>query len=268
MPVSRKTAEAAAVSRDPSLPYWRSECGRATVYVGDCREVLAALEAEQFHAVVTDPPFSERTHRGHDSSANGHIGEGNDGANRKILGYTSWNKEIIESFISKIHPLCGGWIVCFTDHTLIPHWCNAMSGVGRYVFAPLPWYVSGSTCRLSGDGPSSWTRWIVVSRTVKQSKWGTLPGGYTQRGKQEKMGGKPVELMEAIVKDYSREGDTVLDPCMGRGSTGIACIRTNRRFIGIEIDQQCCDHAIGRLRLSLEATGARETLPPAKKMRG
>lgn len=45
---------------------------------------------------------------------------------------------------------------------------------------------------------------------------------------------KPVELMEWLIKTYSNEGDTVLDNCMGSGTTGVACVNTNRSFIGIE----------------------------------
>lgn len=45
---------------------------------------------------------------------------------------------------------------------------------------------------------------------------------------------KPVKLLEYLVKTYTNEGDTVLDNCMGSGSTGIACLNTGRRFIGIE----------------------------------
>ena len=52
MPVSKRTAEATKLQ-----PYWRSECGRATIYLGDCREVLPQLEPEQFYAVVTDAPY-------------------------------------------------------------------------------------------------------------------------------------------------------------------------------------------------------------------
>ena len=47
---------------------------------------------------------------------------------------------------------------------------------------------------------------------------------------------KPVPLLEYLIKTYSNEGDTVLDNCMGSGSTGVACVRTGRRFIGIEKD--------------------------------
>lgn len=47
---------------------------------------------------------------------------------------------------------------------------------------------------------------------------------------------KPVDLLEYLIKTYTNEGDTVLDNCMGSGSTGVACVNTSRRFIGIEMD--------------------------------
>lgn len=48
---------------------------------------------------------------------------------------------------------------------------------------------------------------------------------------------KPVALLEYLIKTYTNEGETVLDNCMGSGSTGVACINTNRNFIGIELDE-------------------------------
>lgn len=47
---------------------------------------------------------------------------------------------------------------------------------------------------------------------------------------------KPVALMEYLIKTYTNEGDTVLDNCMGSGTTGVACANTNRKFIGMELD--------------------------------
>jgi adenine specific DNA methylase Mod len=47
---------------------------------------------------------------------------------------------------------------------------------------------------------------------------------------------KPVALLEYLIKTYTNEGETVLDNCMGSGSTGVACVNTNRKFIGIELD--------------------------------
>lgn len=48
---------------------------------------------------------------------------------------------------------------------------------------------------------------------------------------------KPVPLLEYLIKTYTNEGETVLDNCMGSGSTGVACANTNRDFIGIELDE-------------------------------
>ena len=47
---------------------------------------------------------------------------------------------------------------------------------------------------------------------------------------------KPVALLEYLIRTYTNEGETVLDFTMGSGSTGVACINTNRNFIGIELD--------------------------------
>ena len=58
---------------------------------------------------------------------------------------------------------------------------------------------------------------------------------------------KPVELLEYLVKTYTSEGDTVLDNCMGSGSTGEACINTKRNFIGIELDENYFNLAKNRL---------------------
>lgn len=49
---------------------------------------------------------------------------------------------------------------------------------------------------------------------------------------------KPVALLEYLIKTYTNENDTVLDNCMGSGSTGVACVNTNRNFIGIELDEK------------------------------
>ena len=59
---------------------------------------------------------------------------------------------------------------------------------------------------------------------------------------------KPVALLEYLVKTYTNEGNIVLDNCMGSGSTGVACINTNRRFIGIELDEIYFNVAKERIR--------------------
>jgi site-specific DNA-methyltransferase (adenine-specific) len=62
---------------------------------------------------------------------------------------------------------------------------------------------------------------------------------------------KPVPLMEYLIKTYTNEGETVLDFTMGSGSTGVACVNTNRNFIGIEQDEKYFDIAQDRINSTL-----------------
>lgn len=59
---------------------------------------------------------------------------------------------------------------------------------------------------------------------------------------------KPVALLECLIKTYTNEGEIVLDNCMGSGSTGVACINTNRNFIGIEKDENYFNIACNRIK--------------------
>ena len=58
---------------------------------------------------------------------------------------------------------------------------------------------------------------------------------------------KPVALLEYLIKTYTNEGDTVLDNCMGSGSTGVACVNTNRNFIGYELNEKYFEIAEKRI---------------------
>ena len=218
--------------------------GNAELWHGDCIEILPKLP--KVDAVITDPPYSERTHKGHDGGSIPAV----DGADRQALGYEALTPEAAALLAYRYTKVCDGWIVWMTDHTLAPSICKALNDFGRYVFAPLPFYAPGSRVRLSGDGPSSWTDWIVVARTSAQHRWGTLPGGYMAGpgwSDKARMGGKPTALMDSLVTDYSRHGDLVLDTHMGAGTTGVACARTGRRFIGCEIEREAFDIACERI---------------------
>ena len=57
---------------------------------------------------------------------------------------------------------------------------------------------------------------------------------------------KPIELMEWLIKTYTNKGDTILDPYMGTGTTGVACKNLNRNFIGIEQDENYFNIAVSR----------------------
>ena len=69
---------------------------------------------------------------------------------------------------------------------------------------------------------------------------------------------KPVPLLEYLIKTYTNEGETVLDNCMGSGSTGVACVNTNRNFIGMELEEKYFNIAKERIKQAKEATSTTE----------
>ena len=67
---------------------------------------------------------------------------------------------------------------------------------------------------------------------------------------------KPIELLEYLIKTYTNEKDLVLDNCMGSGSTGVACINTNRKFIGIELEEDYFNIAKDRINKAIKENSA------------
>lgn len=218
--------------------------GDATLYLGDCMDVLPLIG--KVDAVITDPPYSKRCHAGHDSGAS----KSKDGAERAPLGYAYLTIEDVKCLAAAYSSVSASWVVWMTDSDLALAVRQELEAQGMYTFAPLPFYQAGRSVRLSGDGPCSWTDWIVPARTKAARKWRTLPGGYIAGpgwSDKERMGGKPTKLMESLVLDYSKPGDIILDTHMGAGTTGVAAINCGRKFIGVEIEQEAFDISCQRI---------------------
>lgn len=212
------------------------------VWTGDSLHGLP----REVDAIVTDPPYSERCHSGHDRKAS------HDNSFRRSMSYSSWSEDDARRACRVWHPLCKGWIVIINDHLLARVFEEELAALGRYVFAPVPFVSPGISVRLAGDGPSSWTRWCVVARprTPQFAKWGALPGAYIFKPERslEVIGGKPLALMKALVSDYSRPGDLVCDPCCGAGTTGRAAMDCGRRSLQIDSNPDHAAMAAKRLR--------------------
>lgn len=235
--------------------------GPCELYHGDNREILPTLNPVD--VIITDPPYSAITHKGHNSATRADRNRVYQGKiSRKVpergvsqLAYEHLTEDDCISYAHLFAAICTGWIVWMTDSHLANVIRAALEVQGRYAFAPLPFVEINGRIRLSGDGPSSWTDWICVARTAQQARWGTLPGAYVlSQDKQARaiIGGKPLLLMDKLVTDYSRLHDTVLDPFMGAGTTGMACARFGRRFIGIEQDAERFDLACQRIETALK----------------
>jgi hypothetical protein len=236
--------------------------------LGDYRDVLSDVTCD---AIVTDPPYSARTHEGHDSLQAYDASGPTDNKRRQKLGlppnrsaitYASWDESDVRVFCEWASPRAAGWLACMTSHDLGPAYERASESAGRLSFPPVPCCISGMTARLQGDGPSSWVVRLMVSRP-RSAVWlaerkrrrdergdpKALPGFYAgPREEQEHIGGKPLWLMRAIVRDYSEPGDLVCDPCAGGGTTLLAAVIEGRRAIGAERDPETFAKAVARLR--------------------
>ena len=229
--------------------------------VGRWQEALADIG--EVDCLMVDAPYSAKTHAGHDagkakvqSSAvkrGGYVRSNgkSDGAHeRRAIDYKSFDQEQVNAFVDAWAPRCRGWMVSITDDVLLPVWRDAMARHNRQTFQDVVAIVSGMTVRLSGDGPSSWCLHIVVSRprTREFASWGTLPGGYFGPAEpQPVVGGKPMWLMQALIRDYTRPGDLVADPTAGGATTLIAAHTLGRRAIGAEMDPQTAAKAQARI---------------------
>jgi len=266
------------------------------LWLADClvpEHVELIMAGRKADLLCLDAPYSEHTHKGHAQgkvtadragnwAANAKPGKrvkrpGNFAAKvayaerlaseygkaeRRDIDYPAWSPADVQAFCALWMPLTGGWSVSITDHVLAPVWGDSFEEHDRYQFSPLPLVETGSRVRMTGDGPSNWTCWVVVARPrhVPYSKWGTLPGAYVQPGERDLqqgkdarvVGGKPLESMCRIVSDYSRRGDLVVDPTAGGGTTCKAARMNGRRSIGIDTSAERLEIAARRLRDSRE----------------
>jgi site-specific DNA-methyltransferase (adenine-specific) len=205
-----------------------------------------ALEGVTCDALIPDPPYGERTHKGNADMAS----LSSDGAERRDLDYAFWTPADVERFVAHWSPRTRGWMACMTSDDLIDAYRTSYEAHGRLSFAPVP--VLQHRPRLAGEGPGSGTVYLLVARPRRREfmSWGSLPCWYTPRGSASGngcIGGKPLDLMRAIVRDYSRPGDLVVDPCAGGATTLLAAAIEGRRSIGSEMDADTYAKAAARL---------------------
>ena len=227
--------------------------------VGRWQDALA--DVGEVDAVVCDPPYSEKTHAGHfagsvDQTETQRLtlarkGYDDKRTRRRPLEYGCWSPADVDAFVASWSPRCAGWMVSITDDILAHSWQRAYERAGRYAFPPLPFVEIGKQPRLTGDGPASWTCWIMVARPKSRrfASWGSLPGAYCTANKDQNRipGGKTLWLMQELIRDYTRPGDLVVDPTAGGATTLIAANTLGRRAIGAEMDPLTAAKAQARI---------------------
>ena len=211
-------------------PTW--EQGDVQLYLGDCLEILPTLEAGSVDAVVTDPPYGiafDRATWGDEPEQYGAF----------MLQWLKATHQVAEEkphFVWQAMPNVGEW------HKWFPEGFRVFAACKGFVqFRPTPIQWSWDAIIFWGD--------LVGQPSVYRKDWfvqNLAPFG-AHRPKIEHPCPKPYELTEYIVEIASLPQHTILDPFMGSGTTGVACVKTGRKFIGIEIDPGYFDIAVKRI---------------------
>ena len=217
------------------------------IYKGNCLEVMDKLidEGIKIDAVITDPPYNiAKDNNFHTMGRSG-------------IDFGEWDKNFdLFSYIDKVYKILdkNGSFVVFND------WKN-LGDISRY--AESLGFVTKDMIRLEKTNPMPRNRDRRYITDFECAIWFTMPKAKWVFNRQSDTYERPknvgsiekglhptqknLGLMEWLLKIHSNENDLILDPFMGSGTTGVACINTNRKFIGIELDENYFDIAKERL---------------------
>lgn len=217
----------------------------------DCMNVFKNIPNNSIDLIVTDPPY-RITPRGNSGSSGGMLKK-KINKQGKAFDYNDINcaKYAPEMFrILKD----GSHAYVMTNHKNLKEMLNVFTNSGFHFIKCLIWDKGN---KIMGQYYMSQYEYILFFRKGRGNKinhCGTsdiisIPNkkSKTNDGQNLHDTEKPADLMKVLVKNSSKENNWVLDCFMGIGSTGVACINTNRNFIGIEIDKNYFDIAKNRL---------------------
>ena len=240
------------------------------MHLGDCLEVLPALQL--CDTVLTDPPYEVEAHtkaRRSLRDATQKRGASNRGEVRRIdapleIDFPAITEDEREAVADHFDRLALRWTVVFCQIEAVHLWRGALRSAGLDWVRGGIWVKPNGAPQFTGDRPGQGYESLAIAHRSGKKRWNgggkhavwTVPldhhagGG----GKNEHPTTKPLELMLQLVSDFSDPGEIVLDPFAGSGTTGAACLRLGRRFIGIEKNQKYFELCVERLRAEENGT--------------
>jgi DNA modification methylase len=199
-----------------------------TLEQGDCLELMKKLPDCSVDCVITDPPYGINAEKG--------VGGFGSSKAKKYKG--NWDDKIpSQEYFDNIFRFAKTVIIFGGNYFahILPqstHWI-VWDKVGSHEF----------------KNPFSDCELIYTNLSKKTvNKYTVIQQGFVSEEKERfHPTQKPIKLLSKILLDYTKEGDTILDPFMGSGSTGVACMNLNRNFIGYELDKDYFEIAKARI---------------------
>lgn len=260
-------------------PYYQDQFVK--LFCGDCREVLPTIK--RVDVIETDPPYSDYVHS--KSRRGGASAPKLDGSGRNVACSFAREKEFgFESLTAELRNFCARefarlarrWVLTFSDVESAHLWRDEFVYYNLEYIRTGAWVKLGATPQFTGDRPAQGFEAITIAHPSGRKHWNGGGRHAIWRGAEESdlvyevpivlnrshneprihTTQKPLTLMLDLVGDFSDEGETILDPFAGSGTTLVAAKQLGRLAIGVEMDEANCEKAARRL----EATTRQQTL--------
>lgn len=221
-----------------------------TLHHGDCLAGMASLPDKSVDVVITDPPYSEFTHNKN---------RGNELGGRHRLApieFAAIGAEQARTCAEQFARIVRRWTLIWCDAEGVRPWVDAIERAGLEHVRVGAWIKENCSPQFSGDRPGTGFEAVCIAHPSGRKRWNgggkaaiwTTPVVNSGRVERLHTTQKPIALMEALTRDFTDPGETILDPFAGSGTTGVAAIRLGRHFIGWEQDAKY--HAAATKRLS------------------
>jgi site-specific DNA-methyltransferase (adenine-specific) len=224
-------------------PYFQNDL--ITLYHGDSFQIMSQLADESIDCIITDPPYSERTHKNakKNDSKLGHEVTG--------IDFPPFTEELLGKAFDEMARLTKTWIISNLDYSHAfkfetePPKTMIQKRIGVWVKNnPMP--------QISADRPSQgWEAISYLHKTGKRSLWngGGSHGNYvtnlaTPTGHPTP---KPLSMVTSFIERFTNPMDLILDPFAGGGTTLVAARNLGRKAIGVEIEEKYCELIVNRL---------------------
>lgn len=226
------------------------------VYLGDCMELIKNIPNDSVDLLITDPPYKV-TSRGNAGNSGGMM--------QKKLSMQGkifkCNDIKPQEYIPEFYRILKNGSHCYimTNHVNLLEMLNVATASGFHFIKSLIWNKGN---KIMGQYYMSQFEYILFFRKgigKKINNCGTSDILDVTNRKTKGEDGqnlhdteKPIELMQILIENSSKENEVVLDPFMGIGSTIIGCINSNRKYIGFELDDNYYNIANGRIQECLD----------------
>ena len=189
-----------------------------TLWHGDCLELMKNIPDGSVDLVLPDPPHGKKADKGTNgfgSAKNRRYGGGWDSKRP--------SKEVFDEMLR-----IGKNVIIFGGN----YFSDMLPPTNHWIF----WDKKGDIAFQNpfADGELIYTTFKKPIKRIVFKQQGFITDSKDKRYHPTQ---KPSELIEMLIKEYSKDGETILDCFMGSGSTGVACVNTGRNFIGIELDK-------------------------------